>query len=80
MSRKGLYSKDEEEYLKQLGRIIFLERRKKKLNQGDLGDKIGLSRTQVGRMESGENATSIVTLRRIAQVLEIPLEQLVLGT
>jgi transcriptional regulator with XRE-family HTH domain len=76
MTSKKIYSKDEREYLKQLGRIIFLKRRQNKWTQEDFGRKIDLSRLQIVRMESGENATNVITLRRIAKVFGIKLEEL----
>ena len=46
------------------------------MSQQELAYEADIPKTQVGRVERAENNTSLVTLGRIAQALDIPLSQL----
>lgn len=78
-TEKEEYNKSERAYLEKLGRRIYSERTQRKMTQKELGEKVGLTRVQIWRMESGTNATNIIKLLRIAEVLDIKLEQLMNG-
>lgn len=51
-------------------------RREKKLSQGDLEERTGLSRCYLSRIENGHTTPSIETLEKLASALGIPLYQL----
>jgi len=51
-------------------------RKEKKLSQGDLEDRTGLSRCYLSRIENGHTTPSIETLEKLASAMEVPLYQL----
>ena len=69
--------KDKEVMKKVGGRVRFL-REEKGMSQQDLALEADIPKTQVGRVERAENNTSLVTLNRIADALEVPLSHLFL--
>ena len=48
------------------------KREEKGLNQGELGDKAGVSQSYVSQIEKGEKIPSIDALKSFAKVLKIP--------
>ncbi|TAK21405.1 MAG: XRE family transcriptional regulator [Chloroflexota bacterium] len=44
------------------------------LSQGQLAERAGTGHSQIGRVESGQYATSVETLKRIAAALDADLE------
>jgi transcriptional regulator with XRE-family HTH domain len=67
----------EKEYLKRLGKRISEKREALGLSREELADRVKLTRMHVYRIEQGENPTNIISLRRIAEELSIPLSTLV---
>ena len=67
------------EFLKLLGKRIKNLRRGRKLSQEKLGFACGLTQHYVSQVEKGERNVSIVTLRAIAQALEVTLSELMQG-
>jgi len=59
------------------GKIITELREKKGLNQGDLAIKSGVSRVMIGKYERGEATPSIDAAKKIADALDVSLDQLV---
>jgi transcriptional regulator with XRE-family HTH domain len=51
-------------------------RKEKKLSQGDLEERTGLSRCYLSRIENGHTTPSIETLEKLASAMEVPLYQL----
>ncbi len=51
-------------------------RREKKLSQGDLEERTGLSRCYLSRIENGHTTPSIETLEKLASAMQVPLYQL----
>ena len=51
-------------------------RREKKLSQGDLEERTGLSRCYLSRIENGHTTPSIETLEKLAGAMQVPLYQL----
>lgn len=64
-------------YLQLIGNKIRMQREIKGLSQFQLATKCDLSKNQIGRIERAEISTTIITLKRIADVLRIKIEELV---
>jgi transcriptional regulator with XRE-family HTH domain len=67
----------EEEYLKAIGKAIESKREKLGMSRELLGEKVGLSRMHIYRIEKGTHPTTIIFLRRIADELKLPLGKIV---
>ena len=67
----------EKEFLKRLGDRISKKREALSITKTELGVRVELSRMHIFRIEKGEQPTSIIALRRIAEELEIDLSDLV---
>ena len=67
-------------YRKDLSKQIKNARIGKKLSQEQLAEACGVSRQTVARWERGDRVPSLSSLERIAQVLNIPLVELLSGT
>ena len=70
------YQKEDLALVKKVGERIRHLRELKGMSQQELAYEADIPKTQVGRVERAENNTSLVTLGRIAQALDIPLSQL----
>jgi transcriptional regulator with XRE-family HTH domain len=68
--------KDEIKFLKSFGHAISIKRRDLKITQEQMAKMVRLSKTQIHRIETGQHPTSIITLRRISQVIGINLSDL----
>lgn len=68
-----------EDYLKVLGSRIQQLRKEQKLNQQQLGDRADLDRTYVSALENGKQNVTVGALARIAEALDIRLEDLLSG-
>lgn len=64
---------------KQLGRNLFLARRRVGLSQERLAKLCGLHRTEIGLVEQGRRIPRIDTLIKLASSLEVGVEELVKG-
>lgn len=62
------YEEQMEEFL--VGETIRQERQRQNLTQQQLGERIGVKRAQISRIESGRNIT-LSTLRRVLRALGI---------
>lgn len=60
----------------ELGRLVQQRRHELSLSRRDLADRSDVSYPYVSQIETGERDPSLKTLRRLAEVLEIPVEQL----
>jgi transcriptional regulator with XRE-family HTH domain len=67
----------DKKFLIQLGKRIRGIRLEKGLSQVDVGIAMDNYGEQIGRIERGELNVTICTLKKIAEVLEVPLSQLV---
>ncbi|RRK11295.1 XRE family transcriptional regulator [Lactiplantibacillus garii] len=63
------------EFNKQLGRL----RRERGLSQEDLAQQLYLSRQSISKWEQGETTPDLTTLVKLAAVLNVGLDELVLG-
>lgn len=66
-------------FLQQIGDVVRELRTDRKLTQAQLADACGLHRTFIGSVERGERNVAILSLRRIAKALRVPVSQLVNG-
>jgi transcriptional regulator with XRE-family HTH domain len=66
-------------FLQQLGARARDFRIGRRLTQAQLGDACGLHRTFIGSVERGERNAAILSLRRIAAALRVPLADLLEG-
>ncbi|TMU55751.1 helix-turn-helix domain-containing protein [Flagellimonas algicola] len=64
--------------MRKVGKRVRQLREESGLSQFQLGVDADLTKNQIGRIERAERNTSIVTLSRIADALEIPLSSLFL--
>lgn len=55
----------------QLARIVIRRRMDLGLTQGELADRMGTSHSAISRIESGQHSTSVQTLQRLAESLEM---------
>ncbi len=67
---------DEQDFLQAVGLRIRTRREAQNLTQAQLGERCDLDRTFVGSVERGERNIAILNLRKIAQALRVPLEDL----
>lgn len=70
------YTPQDIKLMKQLGEKVRELRNLKGLSQFQLGLEANLTKNQIGRIERADRNTSLVTLGRIANALDIPLSQL----
>lgn len=61
-----------------IGERIRAARKKAGLTQNELAEKLGISPTGVGQWETGRRTPKIESIKKIASVLEIPFETLIL--
>ncbi len=67
----------DEKYLQLIGNNIRVIREKRGFSQFKLATECELSKNQIGRIERAQVSTSILTLKRIADALEIKVEDLI---
>lgn len=59
-----------------LGKKIYKQRIKKGLSQEELGKRIGVSHAMISNYESGKKSPQIITLKKLAEVLEVDFNYL----
>jgi transcriptional regulator with XRE-family HTH domain len=64
---------------RQLGLRIIQARKRRGWHQEELASRVGATRAMLGRWERGLNAPSLEGLAKLSEVLEVTLEELVLG-
>ena len=68
--------KEDELFLKQLGKRIAAVRKEKKIKQLDLGYSCDLDKSNMNRIEAGNTNTSILILYKISKELGVSLKEL----
>jgi transcriptional regulator with XRE-family HTH domain len=68
---------EERAFLRALGDCVRALRLDQGLSQEQLAARAGLSEPSVGQMERGIHAANVVSLRRVAEALRVPLAVLV---
>src|ERR1700681_4090278 len=71
---------DERKFLRDLGDRIRQRRKELGWTQAELGERCELHRTFIGSVERGERNIALLNLRKIAQVLRVPLTALLADT
>lgn len=69
---------NEQEILKRIGKKVFENRKRLNMTQDELADYAGIDRTYIGYIENGKQNISISVLCKIANVFNIPLNDLIL--
>lgn len=54
-----------------IARFVIMQRAELGLTQEQLAERMGTSHSAISRIESGQHSTSVATLERIAQALEV---------
>ncbi len=67
---------NETRFLKEFGARVADVRRKRKMTQEELADRVNLHRTYIGFIEQGKRNPSICNVHKIARVLGISLKEL----
>jgi transcriptional regulator with XRE-family HTH domain len=67
------------EYLKKIGNRIRTIRKEKHLKQIELGYRCDLDKQAMSRIELGDTNPTILTLKKIADALEIDVSELLLN-
>ena len=62
-----------------IGEAIKAERLKQNLTQEELGEKVGVKRSQICKLENGKSSITLSTMRRVFQALGITTATLDLG-
>ena len=68
-----MYERKFEDITKQIGSIILLYRLRNGFSQFSLGVEVQLSTNQIGRIERGETNPTVLTLTKLAFVLNIEI-------
>lgn len=66
-----------EQFQQIFGKRIKTRRRELRLKQSELSERLHISRVHLANIEAGSRRTSMLLLARIAEALEVPIEQLV---
>ena len=73
IGKAGSKERDEYEYelrMDVLGKMIKAARQKRKLTQEQLGDMVGVKKSQISKLESSANSATIDTILRVFKALE----------
>ena len=68
---------EEIKFLKKLGKKIKKERKKQGLTQKFLAEKSGMNRSSLMRIEKSERNPTIISLYKIAKVLQVEIHELI---
>ena len=68
---------EKEDFLKKIGENIVRLRNKRGLRQIDLAIELNIDDSSLRRIESGRTNPTIITLKKIADVLEVNLSEIV---
>jgi len=60
-----------------LGKNIKRIRERKKMSQGDICRALGFDRAQMSNIESGKGNPTLATIEKIAQALDVAIEDLI---
>jgi putative transcriptional regulator len=77
MAKKVLKKKKVDPYLKALGNKIVSLREAKGISQNEMARRLETFNNAVRRIEIGEVNSTINMLRRIAEILEVPVKELI---
>jgi transcriptional regulator with XRE-family HTH domain len=69
----------DEEFARRLGLAIAAARSHRKMSQEALAERLGIAKNFLGQLERAERSPSIEMLVRLARVLDISLDEVLLG-
>ncbi|MDJ0333021.1 helix-turn-helix transcriptional regulator [Planococcus sp. S3-L1] len=69
-------TEEEKEFFDKVGSNIRLLRHYQNLSQEDLAQKSNLDRTYIGGIERGERNPTILTFKKVADALSVPIEKI----
>ena len=67
----------EDGFAKRIGKRIKIKRKKDKINQKELAEKVGISASAINQFEKGEKKPSSIVLAKIARVLDVSTDYLI---
>lgn len=67
----------QQEFAREIGRRVFVARKRLNLDQGELAREAGTNRGTIGLIENGKRDVSVAVLWRVAIVLGVPFVSLV---
>ncbi|HRE11478.1 MAG TPA: helix-turn-helix transcriptional regulator [Ignavibacteria bacterium] len=76
---KNTYSEKDRKFLKKLGENIRKCRMQKDISQEELAYQADLDRTYISGIERGERNISVITLKKITDVLKIEIHKILNG-
>lgn len=76
MVYKIYFMTPKETYLKKVGASIRKERTAKHIKQETLAKKVGLSKSEISRIENGKREIKLALLKEIAQAIDVPTSSL----
>jgi putative transcriptional regulator len=79
MTAKERVSEDPDLLLDQIGRRVIARREELGLSQVDLAARLGVARTNIGRIERGEQNVTVRTMCKVAEALETTTQELMFG-
>jgi transcriptional regulator with XRE-family HTH domain len=79
MEEKKEYSVDEKELVKEVGNKIRFVRMQAQLNQAQMAEKLGVSRVQYSRLETGQAMPNLLILHKLSMMFSVSLDFLVAG-
>lgn len=62
-----------------MGEAIKKARQEQNMTQEELGERIGVQRAQISKLENGRGSVTLSTIRRVFQALGVPTATLDLG-
>ena len=68
---------DDADFLRDLGLVVRAHRQRRKISRKALSEQSGVSQRFIAQLEAGEGNISIVRLKSIADVLDVPLEAII---
>ncbi len=79
LSRQGISHTSDQAINKAVGARIRGIRKKQGLTTQQLASRVGVTQSQISQVETGRSATSVITLYKIVQVLEMSLSEMLEG-
>lgn len=73
---RASYSEEEKALLKAFGDRVRFQRLRLGWSQEDLAEHTGLHRTYIGSAERGERNVSLINIALLANILQVPIAQL----
>lgn len=73
---RASYNEGEKALLKAFGERVRYYRLQRSWSQEDLAEHTGLHRTYIGSVERGERNVSLINIALLANMLQVPLAQL----